>query len=128
MKCIFCYHPVDPAGPFLSFIGCIVCSVCYIRLIPEIYQKAGHGDGGLIHLVFNDCLHSTHNRSKRVQIRNYRSTLKKLLHKYNFECVGCGVKENLTIDHIKPVSRGGIDDISNLQILCSKCNRVKGVS
>ena len=128
MKCIFCAHLIEPVEPSLSFNNCIICFECYIKIIPEIYKMAGYGDGGIIHLVFNDCLHSTHNRSKRVQIRNYRSTLKKLLHKYNFKCVGCGDKEKLTIDHIKPVSKGGTDDVSNLQILCSRCNRVKGVS
>lgn len=30
--------------------------------------------------------------------------------------------EKLTVDHKKPYSRGGTDDIDNLQCLCSKCN------
>ena len=34
-----------------------------------------------------------------------------------------GVK--LEVDHIMPVSRGGSDDISNLQLLCFDCNRGK---
>ena len=34
-----------------------------------------------------------------------------------------GVK--LEVDHIMPVSRGGSDDISNLQLLCFECNRGK---
>ena len=29
------------------------------------------------------------------------------------------------IDHIIPVSRGGLDDLSNLQALCTPCNRAK---
>ena len=32
----------------------------------------------------------------------------------------------LQIDHIKPVSRGGTDDLSNLQALCEECNKRKG--
>ena len=32
----------------------------------------------------------------------------------------------LQIDHIKPVSKGGTDDMSNLQALCEKCNKEKG--
>ena len=31
----------------------------------------------------------------------------------------------LTIDHIRPRSRGGTDDPSNLQVLCRKCNSSK---
>lgn len=40
---------------------------------------------------------------------------------------GCTAKERpLDVDHIKPRSCGGKNDLSNLQALCSKCNRSKG--
>jgi len=46
-----------------------------------------------------------------------------------YRCVICGRKaENgvtLEVDHIKPVSKGGSSDISNLQTLCMDCNRGK---
>jgi hypothetical protein len=44
----------------------------------------------------------------------------------NFNCVVCGDTENLTVDHIHPVSRGGSDDLENLQTLCKSCNSRKG--
>lgn len=41
-------------------------------------------------------------------------------------CAWCGSKENLTIDHITPISGGGTNDLSNLQVLCQSCNSRKG--
>jgi 5-methylcytosine-specific restriction endonuclease McrA len=32
-----------------------------------------------------------------------------------WQCVTCGTHKNLTVDHIIPVSRGGSDDLDNLQ-------------
>jgi len=43
-------------------------------------------------------------------------------------CAACPSTENLEIDHIVPVSRGGTSDPKNLQVLCRKCNRKKRVT
>ena len=45
------------------------------------------------------------------------------------DCNGCGEhfqKQHLEIDHIIAKSVGGTDHITNLQLLCSHCNRIKG--
>jgi CRISPR/Cas system Type II protein with McrA/HNH and RuvC-like nuclease domain len=42
-----------------------------------------------------------------------------------YSCLKCGAKEDLTIDHIVPISRGGSDDFQNLQTLCFSCNQKK---
>lgn len=40
-------------------------------------------------------------------------------------CANCGSGQNMELDHIVPLSKGGGDDISNLQWLCRSCNRGK---
>lgn len=40
-------------------------------------------------------------------------------------CLNCGSTENLSIDHIIPLSKGGQTIIQNLQTLCLTCNLKK---
>ena len=47
----------------------------------------------------------------------------------NYSCVHCGKREpniKLTIDHIVPLSKGGLHTMSNVQPLCKSCNSKKG--
>ena len=129
MECSGCCTFMEPATtgePYLLYRALILCSNCYINLAQEIYTMSGAGDGGLIHLIYKDSLQSGHNRKRRGRLKDYNKILKKLLYKYKFACVLCGTKDKLTIDHIHPVSKGGGDEISNLQILCRSCNSKKG--
>lgn len=41
-------------------------------------------------------------------------------------CQECNATEELEVDHIKPVSRGGTNNRENLQCLCATCNARKG--
>ncbi|MBC8503025.1 MAG: HNH endonuclease [Nitrosopumilus sp.] len=46
----------------------------------------------------------------------------------NYKCQECGnTKDNtiLEIDHIRPVSQGGSNELDNLQCLCKECNMAK---
>lgn len=75
---------------------------------------------------------------KQVNFNNMRigknSLLKlrfEILKRDNFKCVYCGRnptedKIKLVIDHIKPKSKGGKDNIKNLITSCWECNMGKG--
>lgn len=41
-------------------------------------------------------------------------------------CAKCGSQEKLEFDHIIPHSKGGADTARNIQLLCERCNRIKG--
>lgn len=42
--------------------------------------------------------------------------------KYEHKCLCCGEMKKLTVDHVLPISKGGRNDISNIQPLCLECN------
>lgn len=41
------------------------------------------------------------------------------------QCACCGAFEDLTFDHVIPLSKGGINGLGNGQILCVTCNLLK---
>lgn len=57
--------------------------------------------------------------------RNISPSLRKEIMERDRCCVNCGSHDDLEIDHIVPVSKGGSSDIDNLQLLCKACNRKK---
>lgn len=79
---------------------------------------------------YRSWIKNKHNRLKMLAEGNYTwEEWKELKKKYNYSCVMCGRKEpeiKLTIDHIIPISEGGINWISNIQPLCQSCNSRKG--
>lgn len=46
--------------------------------------------------------------------------------KWEHKCAYCESTENLTIDHIVPQSKGGIDFTKNVVCACHNCNQSKG--
>ncbi len=49
-----------------------------------------------------------------------------VLEQHGYACACCRTVTKLTIDHVKPLSRGGTNTIDNVQPLCRRCNMLKG--
>jgi len=75
------------------------------------------------------------NRGERLEYLRNRSRASNHIHKMEirtrvferdgYKCVYCGSADDLTIDHIIPICRGGNNDDCNLQTLCRSCNSRK---
>lgn len=69
-----------------------------------------------------------------IETKNKRSrwdSIKKACRRFVFErddykCVHCGTTENIQVDHIVPLSKGGENTYLNTQTLCRTCNCRKG--
>ena len=65
-------------------------------------------------------------KSKRKRTHVPRGLRKEVFKRDNYTCVECGASKEdgatLHIDHKIPVSKGGTDELDNLQTLCSDCN------
>lgn len=70
----------------------------------------------------------SHNRRARLQGNGGTYTSgewQALCEHYGNVCLRCHAATRLTVDHIVPISRGGTNDIGNLQPLCRHCNAAK---
>ena len=128
--CALCDRSIDQwrtGESVLFYLDKAICFDCYTGLIEPIYSMSGSGDGGVINFTFNSLVSTGYNRKKRNSLKQNKSLFQRLLHKYKFKCVDCGETDvkTLTIDHKRPVSKGGSDNLSNLQILCHSCNSRK---
>lgn len=50
----------------------------------------------------------------------------KIFKRDGHKCLICGSCDELTIDHIIPISKGGSNRDNNLMTLCKVCNQKKG--
>jgi 5-methylcytosine-specific restriction endonuclease McrA len=62
----------------------------------------------------------------RVPYKKIMLTRKNILRRDRQRCQYCGSRDQLTIDHIFPKSRGGRDTWENLVAACVPCNNRKG--
>lgn len=69
-------------------------------------------------------------KQKRKPIHNNQSSLRaRVYQRDGMKCLKCGEPdfELLTMDHIKPIAKGGKHTFENIQTLCEKCNGEKGI-
>lgn len=65
------------------------------------------------------------NRGRGGRRRLSSNMRKKVFERDGHQCVRCGEREALTVDHIHPRGMGGSDALVNLQTLCERCHRIK---
>lgn len=63
-------------------------------------------------------------RTKWDRIRHLKAPA--IYRRDGYKCFYCGMRVNLSIDHVVPVSKGGSHDDSNLVTCCRECNSSKG--
>ncbi|MBD7914801.1 DEAD/DEAH box helicase family protein [Clostridium sp. Sa3CUN1] len=75
------------------------------------------------------------NEIERISPKKAKEIKDKVYYKFTnkdgtYYCKACGYESNykglFQIDHIKPMAKGGLTILSNLQLLCKNCNKVKG--
>jgi len=80
--------------------------------------------------LFGDITHRTDIPMRTEQIKKPTKNINHILFgQQEGKCRGCGYSfpfQNFTRDHKIPLSKGGADTDKNLQLLCARCNSIKG--
>ncbi len=96
---------------------CWSCKEIKNILMFPLNKKSPFGHGGMC----KNCLIKRNNNYNPIEVFEYA----KLFVKQGVCCAKCKSEKKLQIDHILPKSLGGNDEMNNLQILCSLCNKRK---
>lgn len=98
----------------------------------SLLWNLGDGDGGFVLGKIREAVTGEFFKSYEPQAYKKKkishSLQKAVFERDEYRCVHCDTHLDLSVDHIKPESKGGTLDMSNLQTLCRKCNSSKGVS
>ena len=95
------------------------------KFVEDLRQQKNLGDINVkeIKLIL---LYNKPVKPKRRRTNIPRGMRHEVFKRDNYTCVECGAKKEegatLHIDHKIPVSKGGTDELDNLQTLCSDCN------
>jgi len=72
---------------------------------------------------FKDYLFNLETTSKAEAKRMWRKNIKE---QWENKCAYCDSEENITLDHITPQCKGGLDIKTNVVSCCHSCNQSKG--
>ncbi len=65
-------------------------------------------------------------RERQLLRAHYQAWYEHVADEYGKQCANCGLTEELVLDHVTPIAKGGRSQLDNLQLLCATCNRIKG--
>lgn len=102
-------------------INCAINDDDYLKLItecPTLLTDDGVGFKRPTIVRLNKYVYIPH---KKVTLSRYN-----IYRRDDYTCVYCPSTENLTIDHVKPKSKGGRNSWENLATCCGNCNLEKG--
>ena len=72
-------------------------------------------------------LHGNHEyRTRKKNAPRYTVSKLDMKRLYSSSCAYCGATEDITLDHVVPLKRGGSHGIGNLVAACRTCNSSKG--
>jgi hypothetical protein len=72
---------------------------------------------------FKDYLFNLETTSKAEAKRMWRKNIKE---QWEHKCAYCDSEENITLDHVLPQCKGGLDIKTNVVACCHSCNQSKG--
>ena len=101
----------------------------YTKYERERRQKRQKSDPAFHEHLMDLAKRGSHKRRARIAQTGgsyTRSEWRKLCEFYDHRCLCCGMKfQRLTVDHVLPLSKGGTNNIENIQPLCRSCNSQK---
>ena len=74
-------------------------------------------------------VYNSNERAKKIGLSEMmsQSEWKFVVELADYKCLSCELSEYLSLDHVVPLSKGGENNILNVQPLCLRCHMKKGV-